>query len=312
MNQPIASWPALPRYSEWQETCTALHLWSQIVGKYRFARSPWVNHSWQATLYVVPRGLTTGPVPDGERSVTVLLDLVDSRLVAEADGGATADFALASMSVADFWRQTRQAITNVGGNPRMHGRPNELPNPIRFADDTAVRPYDAEAVQRYHTALLRIARVFELFRTSFIGKVSPVHLFWGAFDLAVTRFSGCRGPLHPGGFPALPDSVTREAYSHEVSPAGFWPGGNGVEEAMFLSYANPEPAGFRARPVKPEQATFFEPLGEYLVPYAAIQSAADPQSTLLQSTYEAAAECAGWDRANLECHQGRPRIPRPM
>ena len=207
------------------------------------------------------------------------------------------------------------ALVGVGGAPKIHGFPNEVPESIPFADDTQMRPYDAAAVERYHGALLRIERVFEFFRTSFIGKVSPVHLFWGALDLAVTRFSGRRAPLHPGGLPNLPDTVTREAYSHEVSSAGFWPGGSGVDEAMFYSYSYPEPKGFRSFPVQPDAARFDEALGEFVLPYAAVQSSSDPEATLLQfllSTYEAAADCGHWDRAALECDLGRPRIPRPV
>jgi hypothetical protein len=285
------------------------------VGKYRLAHTPWVNHSWHATLYVTPRGLTTGVVPDDGRSITLDLDFRDHRLVARADQGASEGFALESMSVADFFARTRRAIATVGGSPEIHEQPNEIPNPVAFAADTRVRSYDAAAVERFHSALLRIHRVFEHFRTSFVGKVSPVHLFWGAFDLAVTRFSGRRAPLHPGGIPHLPDAVTREAYSHEVSSAGFWPGGGGVAEAMFYSYAYPAPDGFRTAPVKPSAARFDEGLGEFLLPYAAVQSSDDPEGTLLeflQTTYEAAAETGRWDRAALECELGRPKTPRPV
>ncbi len=311
---PTGDWPALP-YVEWRETCSALHLWSQIVGKYRLAHTPWINHSWHATLYVTPRGLTTGPIPDGGRSIALDFDFCDHRLVAQADCGVSRGFSLESMSVADFLAQTTQAIAAVGGSPTIHPLPNEVPNPVPFADDTRARRYDAAAVERFHGCLLRIHRVLELFRTSFVGKASPVHLFWGSFDLAVTRFSGRRAPLHPGGVPHLPDAVTREAYSHEVSSAGFWPGGNGVDEAMFYSYTYPEPEGFRDCAVEPEAARFDETLGEFLLPYAAVRSSSDPEAMLLsflQSTYEAAAERGRWDRANLECDLGRPGIPRPV
>ncbi len=307
-------WPVLD-YGQWKETCTALHLWAQIVGKYRLARTPWINHSWHATLYVTPSGLTTGLVPDAGRCVTVDLDFSEHRLVARSQGGATESFPLQGMSVAEFFERTRHAIARVGGVPEMHGAPSEIPDAISFADDIQPRPYDASAVERYHQALLRIERVFAHFRTSFLGKVSPVHLFWGALDLAVTRFSGRRAPLHPGGVPNLPDAVTREAYSHEVSSAGFWPGGGGVDEAMFYSYAYPEPAGFKARAVEPENAFFHSRLGEFLLSYDAVRTADDPEATLmrfLRSTYEAAAECAHWDRAALECDLGRPGIPRAL
>jgi hypothetical protein len=308
------AWPVLS-YGEWQETCAALHLWSQIIGKYRLAHTPWINHSWHATLYVTPRGLTTGPVPDPCGTVTISLDLCEHALLADAESGATARFPLEPMSIAAFFERTNRAIAALGGSPSMHDSPNEVPDAVRFPDDTRERPYDPDAVERFHRALLRVARVFEHFRTSFLGKVSPVHLFWGAFDLAVTRFSGRRAPLHPGGMPNLPDAVTREAYSHEVSSAGFWPGGGGVDEAMFYSYAYPEPKGFRERPVAPDGARYDGSLGEFLLSYEAVRTADDPDEALmrfLHTTYEAAADCAGWDRAALECEPGRPLVPRPL
>ena len=307
-------WPELD-YPEWRDTCSALHLWSQIAGKYRLAHAPWVNHSWHATLYVTPRGLTTGGVPDTERTIALDFDFFEHRFHARADGGATASFALEAMSVADFLERARQAIAGVGGSPEIHGAPSEIPDSIPFAEDTEQRPYDAAAVERFHIALLRVERVFSRFRTSFVGKVSPVHLFWGAFDLAVTRFSGRPAPLHPGGAPHLPDEVVREAYSHEVSSAGFWPGGAGVDEAMFYAYAYPEPEGFRSWKVEPRGAFYDTTLKEFLLPYEAVRSAGDPDGALmrfLQSTYEAAAETGGWDRPALECELGRPGVPRAL
>ena len=220
MSEEETGWPALP-YRDWAETCTALHLWTQIVGKYRLAHTPWVNHSWHATLYVTPRGLTTRMVPDGKSVITLTFDFHDHALIAE-----TADmresFPLEAMSVADFLSRTNTLVERLGGRMDIHG---EISDAKPFAQDTALRPYDREAVERFHRALVQIDRVFARFRTGFLGKVSPVHLFWGSFDLAVTRFSGRKAPLHPGGIPALPDSITQEAYSHEVSSAGFWPGG---------------------------------------------------------------------------------------
>lgn len=307
-------WPPLP-YAEWAETCAALHLWAQIVGKYRLAHTPWVNHSWHAALYVTPRGLTTGPVHETGGCVSLGLDLVDHRLIAEADGGARDGFALEAMSVADFHDRTRKAVETVGGTFDIHGAPNEVPDAVPFASDADRRPYDAEAVARFHGALLRIVPVFEKFRTGFLGKVSPVHLFWGSFDLAVTRFSGRPAPLHPAGIPNLPDGVAQEAYSHEVSSAGFWPGGNGVDEPMFYSYAYPTPDGFADGPVEPAEARFDEKLGEFLLPYAAVMASDDPGAMLmsfLQSTYNAAAKAGEWDRAALECELGVPRVPRPV
>lgn len=307
-------WPSIP-YAEWRETCAAVHLWSQILGKYRLAHTPWVNHSWHATLYVTPRGLTTGPVPDAGVLVTLKLDFCDHIFVAEAEGGARASFPLQPMSIAEFFDRTDHAIRSVGGQPLMHGVPNEVPDPVPFAEDNARRPYDADAIQRFHQATVRVARVFEHFRTSFLGKVSPVHLFWGSFDLAVTRFSGRPAPLHPGGVPGLPDSVSREAYSHEVSSAGFWPGGSGVEEAMFYSYAYPAPAGFRDRKAEPAEAWFDGNLGEFLLPYETVRRRSDPEGTLLrflETTYDAAADTGNWPRDTLECEPGRPRIPRQV
>lgn len=305
-------WPEIP-YADWRETCAALHLWTQILGKYRLAHAPWVNHSWHATLYVTPRGLSTGPVPDAGVLVTLRLDVCDHVFVAESEGGARATFSLRPMSVAEFFRRAGEAIRSVGGTPAMHGVPNEVADPVPFEKDEAVRPYDADAVQRFHGALVNVARVFEQFRTGYLGKVSPVHLFWGSFDLAVTRFSGRPAPLHPGGVPGLPDSVSQEAYSHEVSSAGFWPGGSGVGEAMFYSYAYPAPGGFSDRQVEPAEARFDGKLGEFLLPYEAVRRSDDPEGALLrflQSTYGAAADTGNWQRDMLECEPGRPRIPR--
>jgi len=312
MSSSDGGWPPLP-FEEWRDTCTALHLWSQIAGKYRLAHAPWINHSWHATLYLTPRGLTTGLVPEAERFVSLEFDFFEHRFVARGDGGEVSAFALEEMAVADFLRRAEGAIAAVGGTPIMHGAPNEIPDAVAFSQDTARRPYDRGAVERYHRALLRIERVFSRFRTSFLGKVSPVHLFWGSFDLAVTRFSGRSAPLHPGGVPALPDAVAREAYSHEVSSAGFWPGNGGVGQAMFYSYAYPEPPGFRTWKVNPGAACFDPDLREFLLPYEAVRTSRDPEEVLmafLESTYEAAAQAGGWDRAGLECETGHPRVPR--
>lgn len=306
-------WPAL-HYSDWAETCTALHLWSQIVGKYRLAHTPWVNHSWHATLYVTPRGLTTGVVPDGSAAVMLTFDLQKHLLIGETLQ-ARESFPLEAMSVADFLKQTTALVERLGGRMLLNGTPNEVADPKPFAQDTALRSYNREAVERFHEALVQIDRVFSRFRTGFLGKVSPVHLFWGSFDLAVTRFSGRTAPRHPGGVPALPDAVTREAYSHEVSSAGFWPGGGGADEPMFYAYAYPVPDGFAETPVEPAEARFDDTLGEFLLPYDAVRQSPNPEAMLmrfLQSTYAAAAETAGWDRQALECNFGAPRVPRAI
>lgn len=308
-----SSWPTLA-YEDWKQTCTALHLWAQIVGKYRLAHTPWVNHSWHATLYVTPRGLTTGPVPDGDTAVTLTFDLQEHALVGETQSSRES-FLLEAMSVADFLDRTTALVKRLGGRMDIHGAPNEISDAKPFAKDTEPRPYDAVAVERFHRALVSIERVFTKFRTGFLGKVSPVHLFWGSFDLAVTRFSGRDAPLHPGGIPALPDIVTQEAYSHEVSSAGFWPGGAGVDEPMFYSYAYPAPAGFADHSVEPAAASFHDGLGQFLLPYDVVRTSADPEAELLrflQSTYEAAADLGAWDRKALECDFGVPRVPREV
>lgn len=308
------TWPDIP-FPPWHETCAALHLWAQIVGKYRLAHTPWVNHSWHATLYVTPRGLTTGPVPDGGQAIALTLDLHDHLLIAEASSGARQTFGLEPMSIAEFLARTRAAVQGVGGQFNIHGRPNERPDPVPFAADHAVRPYDRAAVQRFHGALVSIEQVFSQFRTGFLGKVSPAHLFWGSFDFAITRFSGRLAPPHPGGIANLPDPVSREAYSHEVSSAGFWPGGSGVEEPMFYAYSYPAAPGFKERTVQPDAAGFDHSLGEFLLPYTAVRQSSDPAGTLtrfLQSTYEAAADTGGWDRAMLEVPTGRAGVPRAV
>ncbi|WP_300381249.1 DUF5996 family protein [Henriciella sp.] len=306
-------WPVLP-YAEWADTCAALHLWTQIVGKYRLAHTPWINHAWHATYYVTPRGITTGPVPDGNNSITLTFDLKEHRLVGES-ADRTEHFDLEDMSVADFLTRTTSLVETLGGHMDIHGAPNEIPDARPFSQDDVVRPYNRGAVGRYHRALLLISQVFEKFRTGFLGKVSPVHLFWGSFDLAVTRFSGQEAPLHPGGVPALPDEITQEAYSHEVSSAGFWPGGGDVDEPMFYSYAYPVPPDFSDHAVTPASAYFEPSLGEFVLPYEAIRKSASPESDLLsflQSTYAVTADLLNWDRETLECDFGMPRIPRKV
>jgi len=305
-------WPDIP-YEPWQETSEALHQWLQVVGKYRLAYTPWVNHSWHATLYLNARGLDTSVIHCGDKSVQILFDLIDHRLVCAASDGQSSTLALGSMSVAAFHEQFRSLVDDLGVGIDFDGAPNEVPDPIPFADNEAPRPYDADAVHRFWVAMMQVDRVFKRFRTGFLGKVSPVHLFWGSFDLAVTRFAGRTAPRHPGGVPALPDEVTREAYSHEVSSAGFWGGGGGLGFPAFYSYAYPTPEGFADQAVTPGEAYFEASLGEYLLPYDAVRNAKDPDETLLgflQSTYEAAARLGDWDRDALDCPLGVPRAPR--
>ena len=301
-------WPSLD-YATWKDTGAGLHMWAQIVGKFRLAQTPWVNHSWHATLYVDARGLTTGLVPGG---FSVRFDFIDHKLIVLATTGEQSGFDLQPMSVAAFDGAFKAALADVGAPVTYHHFPNEVPDPIPFAKQVEDVPYDPVAARAWWQAIAAMVPVFETFRTGFLGKVSPVHLFWGSFDLAVTRFSGRTAPLHPGGFPALPDAVTQEAYSHEVSSAGFWAGGNGADEAMFYSYAYPVPDGFADAPPAPDGAYFDKDLGEFLLPYRIVAQADDPAQALLvflQSTYDAAARAGDWDPA-LECPLGKPGVPR--
>lgn len=305
-------WPNLD-YLSWRETCSALHLYLQVAGKYRLAHTPWLNHSWNATFYVTPNGLASSPIPDGP-GIEILFDFREHMVVGTCGEGRRASFALGPSTVAAFHANFVALITELGGTPTFDGSPNEVPYPVPFAEDHRERPYDRDAVQRFHHVLVAVDKVFKTFRTSFLGKSSPVHLFWGALDLAVTRFSGRRAPLHPAGIPALPDDVAQEAYDREVSSAGFWPGGGGIDYPAFYAYAYPSPNGFRSASVRPDAAFWSEELAEFVLPYEAVQSAADPDAALmafLVSTYEATADLGGWDRDLLECAQGRPRQVRP-
>jgi Family of unknown function (DUF5996) len=307
------NWPQLSEARD-GPTIAALHLYSQILGKAAVALLPWRNHGWHVTLRVHPRGLRTEPLYGPGGPFELGLDLVDHEFTF-ADGGGVRRLPLRPMSVAHFHGEVRGLLKTAGHELRIHSATNELDPPVRFADDDAPRAYDADSASRLLGALLNADRMFRLFRSSFLGKASPVHFFWGSFDLAVTRFSGRPAPLHPGGIPHLPDEVTREAYSHEVSSAGFWPGGaGGGGDPFFYSYAYPAPEGFGAA-VKPEGARFDETLGEFVLPYKAVRSANDPDSALLeflQSTYGAAADLGRWDRAALECAPGVPKVPRPL
>ncbi len=304
---PDTVWPALP-YGDWQDTADTLQLWTQIVGKVRLALTPWQNHSWQVPLYVTARGLGTSPMPVGHALLELEFDFLDHRLLARTSWGAQRSLPLRPQSVAAFYAEVRGLLAALDIAVTINEMPNELPDPIAFSQDRTHAAYDAAAAQRFWRALLQADRVFKLFRSGFLGKASPVHFFWGSFDLAVTRFSGRRAPPHPGGVPGLPDAVVREAYSHEVSSAGFWPGSKAFPQAAFYSYAYPEPPGFRDHPV-PAPARFEPALGEFILPYDALQAAADPDALLLdflQETYAAAADSAGWDRAALDCAMGQP------
>jgi hypothetical protein len=313
-NSHRVPWPELPTAS-WRATSETLQLWTQIVGKIRLARSPWLNHSWHVTLYVTARGLTTSPIPDGNHSFQIDFDFIDHVLRIATSDGATRQFALAGKSVAGFYAAIMAELAALGIRVAIDEMPNELPEPICFSQDDRHASYDPDAVQRFFQILVSADRVFKQFRTGFLGKASPVHFFWGSFDLAVTRFSGRRAPRHPGGVPHLPDDVTCEAYSHEVSSAGFWPGSGAIDYPAFYCYAYPEPAGFRTTKVRPDAAFFSAALGEFILPYDAVRTAPAPEAALLdflQSTYEAAANAAQWDRDALECALGRPGVVRQI
>jgi hypothetical protein len=311
---PQAPWPELPT-AMWRDTAATLQLWTQIVGKIRLALSPWLNHSWHVTLYVNARGLSTSPIPDGARNFEIEFDLLDHALRISTSDGARRQFSLAGHSVAGFYAAVMADLAALGIHIAIDEMPNEVPDPIRFSQDTTHASYDPDAVGRFFQILVSVDRVFKQFRTGFLGKASPAHFFWGSFDLAVTRFSGRRAPRHPGGVPHLSDAVACEAYSHEVSSAGFWPGGGAIDYPAFYSYAYPEPEGFRAARVRPEAAFFSEALAEFILPYDAVRTAADPDKALLdflQSTYEAAAVAAKWDRDALECVLGQPGVVRQI
>jgi hypothetical protein len=293
----MSPWPILP-YEAWKGTYAALHLWLQIAGKIRLVQSPWVNHQWHVTLYVTARGLTTSAIPHGTRVFQIDFDFIDHRVAVSTSDGAARSVPLEPQPVAAFYRRLMAAMDELGVAVRISKKPNEVPHAVAFDRDEAQRPYDPEYAQRFWRALLQADRVFKVFRARFRGKCSPVHFFWGAADLAVSRFSGRPAPEHPGGIPNLPDRLVREAYSHECSSCGFWAGGERYPQPMFFSYAYPEPPGFK------EALPGYEPaLGEYVLPYDEVRSATSPDDVLLeflQSTYAAAADLARWDRRALE------------
>jgi hypothetical protein len=293
-------WPALA-YDDWADTAETLHLWTQVVGKVRMALTPPVNHWWHVPLYVSARGLTTSPIPAGGRNVEIVFDFLEHQLRIICSDGQRELVALRPISVAQFHRETMAALARLGIRPHIWTTPCEVENPIPFELDEVHHAYDAEAAQRFWRALAQADRVMKAFRGWYIGKASPVHFFWGSFDLAVTRFSGCRAPPHPGS-PLAPPSVSREAYSHEVSSCGFWPGAPGIAP-LFYAYAYPQPPGFADVQVRPAEAHWDAGLGEFVLPYEAVRASGDPDNALLefcQSTYEAAADLAKWPRAELE------------
>jgi hypothetical protein len=308
-----AAWPDLP-YPSWRDTAATLQLWTQIVGKIRLSLSPWLNHGWQVPLYVTARGLGTSPMPVGDEILEIEFDFIAHRLLVRTSRGDSLFLALEPQSVAAFHRQVFGLLDGLGIAVRINDMPNEVPDPIRFPLDETHKAYDAQAAHRFWRALVQADRVFKIFRSGFLGKASPVHFFWGSFDLAVTRFSGRSAPLHPGGVPGLPDAVTREAYSHEVSSAGFWPGSDAYPQAAFYAYAYPEPPGFREAQVT-AGASFDTTFGEFILPYDAVRSADDPDALLLDflsTTYLAAAVGGDWNRRALECPLGLPARPRPV
>ena len=304
MSEPAAQeeWPSLP-FDEWKDTLATLHRWTQMVGKTRLALAPMTNHWWQVTLYLTARGLTTSPMPVGQRTVEIEFDFLDHVLAARTSDGASRRMRLAPRSVADFHREYRTLLRSLDVEAKIWPVPVEMPEAVPFTDDVVHASYDAGAAHRCFRVLAQADRVLKEFRGGFLGKCSPVHFWWGGFDLSCTRFSGRRAPLHPAGLPNLADRVTREAYSHECVSAGWWPGGGVLREPAFYAYAYAEPAGLSAAAIRPREAYYHRELREFILPYDALRTAARPDEMLLaflQSTYDAAADLLGWDRAALE------------
>ena len=302
MSDPVVQATNLPElpYDSWKDTLATLHMWTQMVGKIRLSLSPLVNHWWNVPLYVTSRGLTTSPMPYGSRTLEICFDFIDHKLIIETSDGEIRELALKPQSVADFYQLLMKTLSQLGMPVSIWTRPCEQPEEltIPFEKDTVHKSYDAEAAHKFWEILVWADSVFKEFRASFVGKASPAHFFWGSFDLAVTRFSGRRAPDRPGA-----DFVTREAYSHEVSSAGFWPGGGDIKGPAFYSYAAPEPAGFAERKVNPSAAYYHPVMKEFVLMYENVRTAESPNAELLaflQSTYEAAADLGHWDRDALE------------
>ena len=297
MANAIDAWPELP-LEAWQETYDTLHLWTQIVGKIRKTLTPLINHWWNVTFYVTARGMTTSPIPYQDRTFEMEFDFIDHKLNVRTCDGSTKQLDLAPRTVADFYSNVMSTLHSLGLDVKIHATPDEVANPIPFAEDKTHKSYDPEYAHRFWRILVSVDSVFKEFRSRFIGKCSPVHFFWGSFDLAVTRFSGRRAPERPGA-----DAMTREGYSHEVSSAGFWPGGGEIKGPAFYSYMAPEPAGLKTHAVLPKKAFYHSGMSEFFLMYDDVRSAESPRDILLefmQSTYEAGATLAKWDRAALE------------
>ena len=312
MNGASSQWPPLP-FAEWKDTAETLHMWTQIVGKIRLTLSPWTNHSWHVTLYVTSRGLTTSPIPHGSHSFDIQFDFIDHQLFIDKNDGGRRTIPLKPQSVAEFYGTVMKTLSDLELPVTINTVPNEIEHAIPFDQDEEHRSYDREYANRFWRVLMQSDRVFKEFRSRFCGKCSPVHFFWGSFDLAVTRFSGRPAPPHPGGVPHLPDAITREAYSQEVSSLGFWPGNAAIPTPVFYSYAYPEPPGFSEAKVQPD-AAFYEPkLREFILPYDAVRNTEKPDQILLdfaQSAYDTASQLGKWDRAVLEEKKPALHLPR--
>ena len=302
MNGTSDNWPSLP-FEEWKDTAITLHMWTQIIGKIRLTLSPWTNHSWHVTLYVTSRGLTTSPIPHGLSTFEIQFDFIDHQLLIDKSDGARRTLELKSQSVAEFYRTLMKTLEDLDLPVTINTTPNEIENPIPLDRDKEHHSYDREYANRFWRVLMQSDRVFKEFRSRFCGKCSPVHFFWGSFDLAVTRFSGRPAPPHPGGVPHLPDEITREAYSQEVSSLGFWPGNAAAPTPIFYSYAYPEPPGFAEAKIQPDAAFYQPKLHEFILPYDAVRTAEKPDKVLLdfaQTAYDAASRLGKWDRDALE------------
>ncbi len=301
-------WPELT-YSDWSDTVGTLHMWSQVVGKVRLSLTPWTNHSWHVPLYITPVGLTTSTIYHGSKSFDIEFDFFTHKLLIRDGAGQHRSIELKPRTVASFYDEVMDAMAELGVATDIYEMPSEVPDPIRFSEDEVHASYDGEAATRFAQVLNQSVRVMTDFRAKFLGKSSPTHFFWGSFDLASTRFSGRRAPTHPGGIPGLPDWITREAYSHEVYSCGFWPGGANSPAAAYYAYAYPVPDQLGAASVQPAEAFWSGEMSEFFLPYDVVRTADDPDTTLmsfLESTYEAVADLAKWDRAVVELPEGYP------